>query len=203
MHEGKKAKKDKRRHLSTFKIVSAAAVAGIFILMFSFTYAWGQHEKQIEARTSSNVFRTLNLEDFEGQTLTIDDLAGTKLIAFNVWETTCPACLGEMDALETLSKEYDPSEFRLIGICADLHSQSGELKPEQLETARSLMDNAGVTFTNLIPDQGFRDFFKTTIVGFPTTYFVDSEGNILNATAGSRNLQSWEQYVNDELKKLQ
>lgn len=201
MHEEQQAKKDMRKHTSTLKIVSAAAAAGIFILMLSLTFAWGGHDKQIEAGAASDVFRTLNLEDFEGQKLTADDLAGTKLIAFNVWETTCSPCLEEMDALEELSKEYDPSEFRLIGICADLHSQSGELNPEQLETAKSLMDNAGVTFTNLIPDQGFRDYFQATIVGFPTTFFVDSEGNILSATSGSRDLQSWEQYVNDELQK--
>ena len=203
MHEEQQAKKDKRKHTSTLKIVSAAAAASILILMLSFTFAWGGRDKQIEAGAASNVFRTFNLEDFEGQKLTADDLAGTKLIAFNVWETTCTACLEETDALEELSKEYDPSEFRLVGICADLRSQSGEVIPEQLETARSLMDNSGVTFTNLIPDQGFMDFFQATVVGYPTTFFVDSEGNILSATAGARDLESWKQYVDDELQKLQ
>jgi len=45
---------------------------------------------------------------------------------FPVWETTCPACLSEMGDLEKLSKEYDPSEFKLIGMCADLYDSDGK-----------------------------------------------------------------------------
>ena len=196
-------KKDKRIRTSTAKFIGMAAVVGVFILTFSFTYAWGEYEKQIESRSSADVFATTDVKDFEGQPFTVDDMAGTKLIAFNVWETTCPACLGEMGDLEELSKEYDPAEFRLVGMCADLFDTNGELKPEQLETAKDLMKTAGVTFTNLIPDRGFQDFFRTTIAGFPTTYFVDSEGKIISATAGARSLKSWEEYVNAELEKLE
>ena len=107
-------------------------------------------------------------------------------VFFVVWETTCPACLGEMDDLEELHKEYDPSQFRLIGICADLYDTNGEIRPEQLETAKELME-----------------FIRTSVVGFTTTFVVNSEGNLVNATAGAKDLKSWEEYVNAELDKLQ
>lgn len=113
------------------------------------------------------------------------------------------ACLGELDALEELSKEYDPSQFRLIGICADLYDKDGELKTDQLEKAREIINNADVTFTNLVPDQVFMDFFRATIAGFPTTFFVNSEGKIVNAIAGAKNLEQWKEYVDSELQKLQ
>lgn len=199
----RKPKKDRRMRTSTLKFIVAAAVTGIFILTFSFSYAWGRSEQQIEERTVTDVFTTIDLEDFEGNSFTMDDIADTKLIAYNIWETTCPACLGEMGALEELSREYDPSQFRLIGICADLHGADGELKPQQLETAKELMKAAGVTFPNLIPDQGLRDFFRSTIVGFPTTFFVNNEGKIIKATAGARCLEQWEKLVDAELENLQ
>ena len=199
----RKRKKDKRMRTSTAKFIGIAAVVSLFILTFCFSYAWGENEKQVEERSSSDVFATINVQDFDGQPFSRDDLGDTKLIAYNIWETTCPACLGEMDALEELSKEYDPSEFRLIGVCADLYDTKGELKPEQLETAKDLMKTAGVTFTNLVPDQGCQDFFRSNIVGFPTTFFVNSEGKIVNTTAGAKNLKDWEEYVNSELEKLQ
>ena len=91
-----------------------------------------------------------------------------------------------MDDLEELHKEYDPSQFRLIGICADLYDTNGEIRPEQLETAKELME-----------------FIRTSVVGFTTTFFVNSEGNLVNATAGAKDLKSWEEYVNAELDKLQ
>ena len=198
-----KMKKDRRIRTSTVKFIGIAAVISLFILTFSFSHAWAEYENQIEARSSTDVFATIDLKDFEGQPFTGDDLADTKLVAYNVWETVCPACLGEMDALEELSKEYDPSEFRLVGMCADLYDANGGLKEEQLAQAKQLMSDAGVTFPNLIPDQGFQDFFRTTIAGFPTTFFVDSEGKIVSVTAGARGLKEWEEYVNAELQKLE
>ena len=202
MKKAEKNKKDKRLQTSTAKFIGISAVIGVFILTFSYAYAWGEYQKQIEDRSGTEVFMTVNVKDFAGQPFTMEDVANTKLVAYNVWETTCPACLREMGDLEELSKEYDPSEFRLVGMCADLYDINGEVKPDQLETARELMNAAGVTFTNLVPDKAIMDFLRTTIAGYPTTFFVDSEGKVLSATAGARGLKDWEAYVNAELEKL-
>lgn len=199
----KKEKKDRRIKLSTFKFVTAAAVIGVFILVFSFSYAWGKYDEQMEERASTDVFKTIELEDFEGNTVTRKDIEGTTLVAFNVWETTCPACLKEMGDLEKLYKEYDPSVFKLYGMCADLNDANGNLKAGQVEKAKNLMKDAGVTFPNLIPDHGFSEMFEATIMGFPTTFFVDSEGKIVNVTTGARGLEEWKDYVDAELEKIE
>lgn len=198
-----KTKKDWRMCTSTMRMIVAAAVIGMFILSFSFAHAWGKFEDQIESRASTTVFENVNLEDLEGNSFTMKNLEGTKLVAYNVWETTCPACLAEMDDLEELSKDYDPSEFKLIGMCADLYDTDGNVKPAQLEKAKELMQNAGVTFPNLVPDKGFMGFFRSTIAGVPTTFFVNSEGKIVDTTAGSKSHEKWKEYVNAELEKLQ
>lgn len=44
---------------------------------------------------------------------------------------------------------------------------------------------------------------RTSVVGFPTTFFVNSEGKLVNAIASAKDLKSWEEYVNAELDKLQ
>lgn len=195
-------KKERRVCTSTMKFIGIAAVIGLFILTFSFSFAWGKYEDQIEEKSNTDVFATIDLEDFDGQPFTKDDLSGAGLIAFNVWETTCPACLREMGDLEKLSNEYDPSEFRLVGMCADLYDANGKLKPKQVEKAKELMSAAGVTFTNLIPDQGFQNFFRATIAGFPTTYFVDSEGKVIDVTSGAKDFDKWKEYVEAELEKV-
>lgn len=195
-----KMKKDRRMCTSTLKFIGIGIAAALFILTFSFSYAWGESEKLVEQRRNSDVFATIDLEDFEGQPFSRDNLADTKLVAYNIWETTCPACLGEMGDLEKLSKEYDPSEFRLVGMCADMYDKDGELKPSQLEKGKQLMKDAGVTFTNLVPDQGFMDYFRSAVVGFPTTFFVDKEGKVVNTTCGSKDYEEWKQYVDSQLQ---
>lgn len=61
-------------------------------------------------------------------------------------------------------------------------SDSGE-SDRQLETAREILAEKGVTYTNLSPDPDnelYQDFISQ-LTGYPTTYVVDSEGNIIGA----------------------
>jgi len=194
-------KKDRRIRTSTAKFLAAGAVIGIFVLTFSFAYAWGEHDKQIEERAKTDIFMTVDARDFDGKPFTNEDLAGTKLVAYNVWETTCPACIHEMGALEQLSEGYDPSEFRLIGVCADIE-KNGEADPGQLEKAGQIIGDAGVTYTNIVPDRGMMDFFDSTIAGFPTTFFVDSEGRIIDTKAGANDYEGWKAEVDGLLQKM-
>ena len=61
-------------------------------------------------------------------------------------------------------------------------SDSGESR-EQLDTAREILKEKGVTYHNISPDpEG--DFYKDFVADistYPTTYIVDSEGNIVGA----------------------
>ena len=182
-------------HTSTLLLVAAALFAGLVALDFSFIKGWGQYEDIIEATASTDVFKTMGSMRFDGGTFTSEDLSGSRITAFNIWETTCPACLGEMGDLEELSKIYPGSEFQLVGICADVYDREGKLKESQIETGKELMENAGVTFTNLIPTPEMHTFFRSSIVGFPTTFFVDSQGNIITTSCGSMKLDDWKKTV--------
>ncbi len=189
-------KDDQRKlHTSTLLLVAAAFLAGLVALDVSFIKGWNQYEDIMEATTSTDVFKTLGSTRFDGGTFTVEDLSGSRITAFNVWETTCPACLGEMGDLEELSKIYPSSEFQLVGICADVYDREGRLKESQIETGKELMENAGVTFTNLIPTPEMYKFFRSSIVGFPTTFFIDSQGNIITTTCGSKKLDDWKKAV--------
>ena len=61
-------------------------------------------------------------------------------------------------------------------------TDSGESR-EQLDTAREILKEKGVTYHNISPDpEG--DFYKDFVADistYPTTYIVDSEGNIVGA----------------------
>ena len=68
--------------------------------------------------------------------------------------------------------------MNLIGVGAD----SGE-SDEQLATAQKILTEKGVTYSNISPNPE-NDFYKdfiSEIAGYPTTYIVDREGNIVGS----------------------
>lgn len=198
-----KNKKEKSKmHLSTLWIVLAASLAGIVVLTFSFTYSWGVRMQNIESTSSTTSLADFETETIYGEKVSNKDILGAKVTAFNVWETTCPACLGEMEALEELSRKYPAEDFRLVGVCDDLYDKNGKLKPAQVDKAKSLMDDAGTSFPNLIPTPEMTKYFKGVIAGYPTTFFVDSSGHIIKYTTGSNDLEGWTKKVDEVLENV-
>ena len=197
----KKEKKGKREklHYSTLWTVVASCLICILVLTFSFTFSWGLRMKNIEVTSSSDVFVNFDTQTIYEESISNEDILGAKITAFNVWETTCPACLKEMGDLEKLSKKYPAEEFKLVGVCADVYDRNGNLKPDQLKKAQMLMEDAGTSFTNIIPTKDMINFFKGVIPGFPTTFFVDRNGRILEYTAGSNDYDGWVEKVDEIL----
>ena len=105
---------------------------------------------------------------------------------------------GEEDALVSKTPFPEFSEVDIAGdeISSDIFADydativnfwnngcdSGESR-EQLDTAREILKEKGVTYHNISPDpEG--DFYKDFVADistYPTTYIVDSEGNIVGA----------------------
>ena len=198
----KKKKKDTRMHMSTLWVVTAALLIGIVALNISYVSAWGERMKVLEEKSSAKVFEEFETQTIFGETFSNEDAAKAKVTAYNVWETTCPACLGEMGALEELSKKFPPEEFQLVGVCDDLFDKNGGLKQSQLDKAQSLMNDAGTTFPHIIPTREMTLFFESVIPGYPTTFFVDQNGNIIDSASGSNDLEGWTEKVEKVLNSV-
>ncbi|MBO6308237.1 MAG: TlpA family protein disulfide reductase [Oribacterium sp.] len=188
-------------YTSTISMFIMAIVLGIVGFNISYVVAWGNRDKIQELNASTDVFAAIDAETLSGGSFTKDDMEKSKITAFNVWETTCPSCLGEMSTLEELSKSYPSSEFQLVGICADVYDTKGNLIPKQVDKAMAIMDNAGITFTNLIPQKDMHAFIRASVVGYPTTFFVDSEGQIVRSTAGAKELDAWKSMVESVIEE--
>ena len=198
-----KKKKDTRIHMSTLRVVIAAFLIGIVALNISYVSAWSERMKVLEEKSSAKVFEEFETQTIFGEAFSNEDAAKAKLTAYNVWETTCPACLGEMGALEELSKKFPQEEFQLVGICADLYDKDGNLKQSQLDKAQSLMNDAGTTFPHIIPTKEMLIFFKSVIPGYPTTFFVDQNGKIIDSASGSNDLEGWTERVEKVLSSIE
>ena len=131
-----------------------------------------------DALVSRTAFPEFDEVDMEGTAVTSEIFADYDATIVNFWNNGCGSCIAEMPELEELYQDFRERNINLIGVGTD----SGESE-EQLATAREILAEKGVTYTNISPDpEG--DFYKDFIADiftYPTTYIVDREGNIIGA----------------------
>lgn len=127
---------------------------------------------------SKTAFPEFSEVDMEGEPVTSDIFGEYDATLVNFWNNGCGTCIAEMPELEELYHELKDRNINLIGIGTD--SGEGE---EQLATAKEILKEKGVTYTNLSPDpeNAFYQDFVSDIFSYPTTYLVDGEGNIIGA----------------------
>ena len=174
------------------------AVAGVFI---TFTASWATYQAKVDAEAETDVFKTFSLKTLDGGTLEAQELSKTALTAINIWGTDCPPCIGELPDLETLNNSYDDSQFRMIGIPIDVTTHGKEIIEDRLKEANRILEASNVTYVNLIADEKMDTFVKSIILGTPTTFFIDKEGEIIYTVTGSRDLDYWKNTVDELLKE--
>ncbi len=137
---------------------------------------------------------TFTTIDLKGQEITNDIFSKKKLTVVNVWGTFCSPCIEEMPELEAWSKEM-PDDVQIIGIVGDI---DGQEDAEHLELAKLIVDKAGVSFTNLIANDDFKDMMGG-IIGFPTTFLVDQNGSIVGDPIVGADMSAYKSEVEEYL----
>lgn len=155
-----------KKQISLFMalVMSAALLAGC-----------GAQEVDLVSKTPFPEFSEV---DTDGNAISSDIFADYDATIVNFWNNGCGTCIAEMPELEEMYQDFQKDNINLIGVGAD----SGE-NEEQLELAKSILEEKGVTYQNVSPNPE-NDFYKdfiSEITGYPTTYVVDSEGNIIGA----------------------
>ncbi|MGN0708109.1 MAG: TlpA disulfide reductase family protein [Faecalibacterium sp.] len=133
----------------------------------------------------------------DGSTVDQSVLAGHKLSMLNIWFTECKYCIEEMPALEAISQSYDSADFQIIGICSN-----PTMKEDYLAETAEVLEQVGVTYMNFVPDEATEEaLVQYTDYMYPTTLFVDENGEILDILQGSRSEDAWRAAIEEELAK--
>lgn len=118
------------------------------------------------------VFETV---DLEGNPVTSDEIfSGHAVTMINMWATWCEPCKKELPALAEMAEEYEKKGCRIIGLCLDAEDE------ETVAEARAILEAAGVSYLNIVPFKGRSRLLPNKV--YPTTYFVDENGTILDET---------------------
>ena len=154
-------------------------------------------EAAADPSEASAAYQGISFEttDLDGNAVTAEELFSQhKLTMINLWGTYCGPCIGEMPDLEILSQRLAEKECAIVGIVVDV---AGLEDTARLETAREIIADTGVTYMNLFPWYTLMEDFPAQFI--PTSYFVNSEGQIVGEAAiGARGADDYEALI-DEL----
>ena len=109
---------------------------------------------------------------FDGTNVNTKDIfSGNKITLVNVWASWCGPCVMEIPELEKMSGQLREKDCGMVGLLID-----GE-DPNGLADAKDILSDASAQYTNLVFPSAVSN--ELNLQSVPTTFFVDSKGNIL------------------------
>ncbi|WP_080845780.1 TlpA disulfide reductase family protein [Cytobacillus gottheilii] len=131
----------------------------------------------------------IELVDMEGNVQKLSELRGQKVL-LNFWASWCGPCEIEMPHMEKLYQKYKDEGFTVFAVNMS-QSERNDDDAEKFVKKHKLtfpipMDRDGVVS---------RDY---DVVGYPTSYFIDSDGVIRHIVLGTLD----EEYLENQILKL-
>lgn len=138
----------------------------------------------------------------DGDTMTSADFQDNTLTVLNVWATWCPPCVEELPHLQEMSELFKGENVQIVGILQDGVSELLVRDEEAIEAAKQLLTEAGAEYAVILPDETIMTAFISQMQYFPTTFFIDSEGNVVKTEIGANDAQGWEDTINEVLEEV-
>jgi len=118
---------------------------------------------------------SFTLQDLNGKTVSLSDFKG-KVVVLDFWATWCPPCVMEIPHFIELYEQYKDKGFAMVGISLDR---------EGVSVVKSFARKYRINYPILMTD-GRIDKVYGGITGIPTTFVIDSAGNIRRKYIGYR-----------------
>ncbi len=117
---------------------------------------------------------TFQLSTLDGTVIHSKDLQG-KVILLNFWATWCGPCKEEMPALDQLRQQFDPEQFLMFAVTADIQPHAIRQFWEHLKLSIPVL---------LDEDEELSQYFM--VRNLPTTILVGPKGMIRGHAMGPR-----------------
>lgn len=143
---------------------------------------------------------TFEASTIDGESITSEIFANSKLTMLNVWGTFCNPCLNEMPDLGEIAASYDTSVFQMYGIISDV--VEGD-EPEKLEEARELITQTHADYPHLLLNQSLYSNLVGGVSGVPTTFFFNQDSELLGYLVGAQSKDTWISIIEDLLSEME
>ena len=155
--------------------------------------AKAEDSKQAESDKEDKKFPEFTAKTISGEDISSDLFKDSKLTVVNVWGSWCGPCVQEIPELQKLYESMKDKDVNVIGLAQDAGTD--------LDAVKEIIDKNKVTYQNIVPEGATEDFVMS-LMAFPTTFFVDSDRNIVGVIQGGRNLEAFTAAVEGVLEKL-
>lgn len=161
------ASSNPKRRFSPFAIVVIVATVLLIAVV-----AYGIYQNQLDTRSSGEA-PDFALKTYDGDTINLSDFEGNTVVVINFWQSNCAPCHDEAPMLVRVYNEYKSKGVEFIGVNAK--------DPDKL--ALEYIDQYDIAYINgLDIGDKIQKSFRTT--GYPETFIIDREGNILRHFPG-------------------
>ena len=118
------------------------------------------------------------------------------LTMINIWGTLCQPCIKEMPDIQRLYADVQARGVNIIGFIANSES-------DRIEKSKEILSALGVTYQNVVFSDDVSGAIVSQISGFPTTIFVDREGNVVgDQLAGAHSYDEYLEAIDTRLEGL-
>ncbi len=116
---------------------------------------------------------SFTLQDLKGNQISLSDFKG-KVVVLDFWATWCPPCVKEIPHFIELYEQYKDRGFAMVGISVDL---------EGISVVKLFARKYRVNYPILMADGQVQKAYGG-IPNIPTTFVIDSAGNIRHKYVG-------------------
>ena len=113
------------------------------------------------------------LKNIDGEEISSDIFGDYDLTIINIWQSTWPPCIEELQALKVIYDEYKDQGVNVLGIVVDDVETFGD------EGVRKVIEVLELDFPNVIADYDYMYELIQFIRSTPSTIVVDENGEFL------------------------
>ena len=170
----------------------AALIAGAAVLyqVLSRDYGGGNLMQDAQAQDSASEESGFAAPDFtvldgEGNEVQLSDYFG-KPIVLNFWATWCYYCKVEMPDFDKAYEKYPDVQFLMVNATDGVQ--------ETVESAKEYIEQEGFRF-DVFFDTELEAVSAYYVTGFPTTFFIDENGDLVTYGSGMLDLETLEKGI--------
>lgn len=142
-----------------------------------------------EAEETVPYVLTFESVDTNGEKVTSDMFADSKLTMLNIWATYCEPCLREMPDLGEIASEYDKADFQILGVISDVATYDEQ---EAIDEAVTYIEGTGAdTYTHVLLSESLYYNIVGGVDSVPTTVFINQKGEVLGYIEGAQSKDAW------------
>ncbi len=135
------------------------------------------------------IVEDFTLLDLDNNEVTLSDFLG-RVVVLNFWGTWCPPCVEEIPSIIEVNNDYKDKDVEIIGISVG----------DDLSVLKQFVEENNINYTILVDGTIDNTENMYNVRAFPTTYFIDTEGNIGNKIVGQ---MTKDQLINEIEKVLE